>query len=142
VTYGFSVGWTVEHLYDVRVFERLRDAISDIDTDLVELGDVPVLCALQDLLAERVNAAVTRLDTEGAHGIDGAVSMPAWLRHKACQSAASASQVVRTGRKLRYFDAVREASVSGCCRRVMSKSSWPTSKNATSGCSRSINTTW
>jgi hypothetical protein len=113
VTYGVSVGWTVEHLYDVRVFERLRDAIGDIDTDLVELGDVPALCALQDLLAERVNAAVARLDTEGAHGIDGAVSMPAWLRHKACQSAASASRVVRTGRKLRYFDAVRDAWHTG-----------------------------
>jgi hypothetical protein len=113
VTYGVSVGWTVEHLYDVRVFERLRDAISDIDTAGVCLADVPALCALQDLLAERVNAAVARLDTEGAHGVDGAVSMPAWLRHKACQSGASASRVVRTGRKLRYFDAVRDAWHTG-----------------------------
>jgi hypothetical protein len=95
------------------VFERLRDAISDIDTASVCLADVPALCAVQDLLAEKVNAAVARLDTEGAHGIDGAVSMPAWLKQKACQSGASASQVVRTGRKLRRLDTVRDAWESG-----------------------------
>jgi hypothetical protein len=82
------------------VFERLRDAISDIDTASVSLADVPTLCAMQDLLAERVNAAIARLDTEGAHGVDGAVSMPAWLKQKACLSGVSASRVVRTGRKL------------------------------------------
>jgi hypothetical protein len=95
------------------VFERLRDAISDIDTASVSLADVPTLCAMQDLLAERVNAAIARLDTEGAHGVDGAVSMPAWLKQKACQSGASASRVVRTGRKLRHFDAVRDAWHTG-----------------------------
>jgi hypothetical protein len=38
---------------------------------------------------------------------------PAWLRHKACVSGASASRVVRTGRKLRHLDAVRDAWHSG-----------------------------
>jgi hypothetical protein len=95
------------------VVAALLDAINDIDWDGAGLGDVDELRAAGDLFNARFTDLIARLDTEGAYGVDGAVSMPAWLKQKACLSGATASRIVRTGRKLRHFDAVREASVSG-----------------------------
>jgi hypothetical protein len=95
------------------VVAALLDAINDIDWDHAGLGDVDELRAAGDLFNARFTDLIARLDAEGAYGIDSAVSMPAWLKQKACLSGASASRIVRTGRKLRRLDTVREAWESG-----------------------------
>jgi hypothetical protein len=103
----------VEHLYDCGVVTGLLDAINNIDWDHAGLGDVDELRAAGDLFNARFTDLIARLDAEGAYGVDGAVSMQAWLKQKANLPGASASKTVRTGRKLRRLDAVRDAWQSG-----------------------------
>jgi hypothetical protein len=103
----------VEHLYGCGVVTGLLDAINNIDWDHAGLGDVDELRAAGDLFNARFTDLIARLDAEGAYGVDGAVSMQAWLKQKANLPGASASKTVRTGRKLRRLDAVRDAWQSG-----------------------------
>ena len=97
----------------VSMFEQLRDAVAGIDEHAMGLDDLTAVRSVEDLLAERVNAVIDRVDADGSYVDDGAPTMAAWLRHKANLSGAAASRQVRLARKLRVLEGVRPAWAAG-----------------------------
>ncbi len=85
-------------------------AVPEIPTTLEE-----VTAALADLerRSAAIAAAIGALDRSGAWGVDGAVSMAAWLRHHARLSHRSATAWTRRGRLLCDIPEVADAAMSG-----------------------------
>ncbi|MFZ4811556.1 MAG: HNH endonuclease [Ilumatobacteraceae bacterium] len=82
------------------------DSIDSLDELLVALRELEALTA-------RVTVAVGRLDAAGAWGVDGHVSMAAWLRDRARMSHGDAVRLVRAGRFVCGYQVVEMAYVGG-----------------------------
>src|SRR3954471_13900363 len=95
------------------MFAALRDAVAGIDRHTTTLTALTAVRSVEDVLAERVNAVIDRVDADGSYVDDGAPTMAAWLRHKANLSGPAASRQVRLARKLRVLEGVRPAWACG-----------------------------
>jgi hypothetical protein len=82
-----------------------------------EPGEVAHLLGVLDRLTARVTAAVGELDAAGGWALDGAGSLPAWLRDRGRMAGGAASAMARTARLLRSLpvtaEAWRERELSG-----------------------------
>ncbi len=63
--------------------------------------------------AARLALAAQRLDSRGDWGVDGSVSMAAWLRQHCRMSNRDANALVHRGRFLDKFPAVADAACAG-----------------------------
>src|SRR4029079_14915982 len=69
--------------------------------------------SVEDVLAQRINAVIDRVEAHGSYVDDGAPTMAAWLRHRANLSGAAAYRQIRIARKLRDLPGVRPAWATG-----------------------------
>lgn len=85
-------------------------AVPDIPSTLEDVAD-----AIADLerRSATIATAIGALDRDGAWGVDGAVSMAAWLRHHARMSHRAAAAWVRRGRLLTDIPEVADAATAG-----------------------------
>lgn len=87
-------------MYDDDMVSALAAAIEE-----VEIGpfgeDIVEAIAAMERLAAKITESVAAFDKAGMWAVDGATCLTAWLRHRARMSAASASSMSRTARRLR-----------------------------------------
>jgi len=88
--------------------------IDDFATEvLLSPDEVLAVAADLDRRAALFALAVRRLELSGEFGLDGTVSISAWLRNKARMTPQRASEVVNTGRFLDTHSHFAHAAVSG-----------------------------
>jgi hypothetical protein len=69
--------------------------------------------AAYDRLGARLAVAVAEFEAPGRHELDGALTMPSWLRQHAGRDARTAVKITATGRKLRALPVLRDAVLDG-----------------------------
>jgi hypothetical protein len=69
--------------------------------------------AAYDRLGARLAVAVAEFEASGRHELDGALTMPSWLRQHAGRDARTAVKITATGRKLRALPVLRDAVLDG-----------------------------
>ncbi len=83
-----------------------------LDEGTLSLDEFATAWALHERSAASLAIAVARLDAQGDYGLDGSVSMAAWLRHHCRISDGDATALVRRGRFLHRHEAVAVAAVT------------------------------
>jgi hypothetical protein len=78
-----------------------------------DLDELRVAIAFHERRAAEIGVAVASLATSGSWGLDGSVSMAAWMRHHLRMSHSDASKWLREGRFLASYEPVLDAAVSG-----------------------------
>ena len=81
--------------------------------DINDLSSLREYVAYHQRQAAIIAPAAARLETTGAWGIDGSVSMAAWLRNHTKMSAHDASRLLVEGRFLNRNTIVADAAISG-----------------------------
>ena len=93
----------------VAAIAELVDQLS-LGADGAELQEA---FAVHDRFAARLAVAVAEFEAAGRHELDGALTMPSWLRQHAGRDPHSAVKVATTGRKLRALPLLRDAALDG-----------------------------
>jgi hypothetical protein len=86
-------------------------ALEELDEMTVSLSEFAAVWAAHERIGARLSLAAARFEASGEYGIDGATSMPSWLRDKCRMSETDASLLVRRGRFLRNHTWVASAAL-------------------------------
>ena len=89
--------------------EGVLAAIDDVEVDVDAADDVAALVRVWDQLTARVTAALSAFNAVDGWGVDGALSLAAWLRGTCGLSGPAAHRLARTARRLRELPAVANA---------------------------------
>ena len=88
---------------------ELVDGLS-LGSDGAELREA---FAVHDRFSARLAVAAAEFEATGRHELDGALTMPSWLRQHAGRDPHTAAKVTATGRKLRALPVLRAAVLDG-----------------------------
>jgi Domain of unknown function (DUF222) len=104
---GFRVDRDVEQVY----VYPMSTVLEQLDETTVSLSEFADIWTAYEQVGARLSLAVGRFETSGEYGLDGSVSMAAWLRSHCRMSGTDASQLVRRGRFLHSYPHVAAAAV-------------------------------
>ena len=99
-------------MYPWDVFERIGQLVEEIEVPPTP-DAVAELLGVLDRLTAKATSAVTALDANGGWGVDGDVSLTAWLRRAGALSTKSASGMARTAHRLGQLPVTASAYDSG-----------------------------
>jgi hypothetical protein len=102
------IGIAIEQVYDRGVFEELRRAIEGVAPP-ADPDSLKELLALRHLLDARIAESVGEVEVGEQWGLDGSVSMAAWLRRHGGLTGSEAHRTVLTGRRVRRCPTLRAA---------------------------------
>jgi hypothetical protein len=89
----------------------MATALDDFDESTISLSEFPELWAAHERQRTRLALAAARFEASGEFGIDGATTMPAWLRNDCRMSHTGAGTLLRDGRFLRDHGHVAAAAL-------------------------------